>query len=601
MATRQVPERADVARERTWDLESIFADDQAWESAFRDVEQRLGSLRASAGRLSEPAAIAGFLEQRDALVHDFMHVLVYAGLGHATDASDEAAGAREQRSWALYARLGEAIAFAEPELLALGADRLRALPGEHERLRVYAFELQRLLDRAEHLRSAEVEDLLAAVTEPFQTASATSEFLTDSDLEFRPARSEDGGEAEVTQGSWEGYLLEGDRTLRQTTWESYADGYLSVKATLANGLAATVKQNVFLARARRYPSTLEMALAPERLTPAVYRTVTETFRANLGIWHRYWRLRREWLGLDVLRVADLKAPLGDAKLVVPYEEAIELVSEAVAPLGEDYVQALRRGVLEQRWVDVYPTRGKRPGAFSAGSAGTHPFVCMNYTDDLESASVLAHELGHSLHSWHTWRTQPLPYADYSTFVAEVASNFNQALMRAHLFATRGDDRELTLAVIDEAMSNFHRYFFIMPTLARFELELYERVERGEALTAGTMIGLMSDLFEEGYGGEVEIDRDRIGITWAQFPHLFSRFYVFQYTTGISGAHALADGVLAGTPGAAERYVEFLSAGSSLYPLDALRRAGVDLASPAPVEQTFGVLNGLVDRLESLAR
>ena len=442
MATRQVPERADVARERTWDLESIFADDQAWESAFRDVEQRLGSLRASAGRLSEPAAIAGFLEQRDALVHDFMHVLVYAGLGHATDASDEAAGAREQRSWALYARLGEAIAFAEPELLALGADRLRALPGEHERLRVYAFELQRLLDRAEHLRSAEVEDLLAAVTEPFQTASATSEFLTDSDLEFRPARSEDGGEAEVTQGSWEGYLLEGDRTLRQTTWESYADGYLSVKATLANGLAATVKQNVFLARARRYPSTLEMALAPERLTPAVYRTVTETFRANLGIWHRYWRLRREWLGLDVLRVADLKAPLGDAKLVVPYEEAIELVSEAVAPLGEDYVQALRRGVLEQRWVDVYPTRGKRPGAFSAGSAGTHPFVCMNYTDDLESASVLAHELGHSLHSWHTWRTQPLPYADYSTFVAEVASNFNQALMRAHLFATRGDDREL---------------------------------------------------------------------------------------------------------------------------------------------------------------
>src|SRR4051812_9054062 len=218
----------------------MSADAQAWEPAYRDVEGRLGPLRAFAGRLVDTTAIADFLAARDRLTLDFGPVLVYAYLGHAADARDEVAGAREQRAWALYARVRAAVAFAEPELLALGSERLRGLADEDERLGVYAFEFQRLLDRSEHLRSAEVEDLLAAVIEPFQTASATADFLTDSDLRFRPAQARDGSEAEVTQGSWEGYLLESDRSLRQTTWDSYADGYLSIKAGLANSLAAAV-------------------------------------------------------------------------------------------------------------------------------------------------------------------------------------------------------------------------------------------------------------------------------------------------------------------------------------------------------------------------
>jgi len=260
---------------------------------------------------------------------------------------------------------------------------------------------------------------------------------------------------------------------------------------------------------------------------------------------------------------------------------------------------MRRGLTEQRWVDVYPNQGKRMGAYSHGVHGTHPYILMSYNDDIFSMSTLAHELGHSMHSYLTWQSQPLVYADYSLFVAEVASNFNQAMVRAHLLDTN-HDRDFQIAVIEEAMANFYRYFFIMPTLARFELEIHQRIERGEALTADSMIALMADLFQEGYGDEVQVDRARVGSTWCQFStHLYSNFYVYQYATGIAAANALAADILAGKPGAAENYLAFLKAGGSLYPLDALKLAGVDMATPAPVERAFGVLASYVDRLETL--
>jgi oligoendopeptidase F len=271
----------------------------------------------------------------------------------------------------------------------------------------------------------------------------------------------------------------------------------------------------------------------------------------------------------------------------------------MAPLGEEYVSIMRQGLLEQRWVDIYPNKGKRAGAFSMGTVGTHPFIFMSYNDDIFSLSTLAHELGHSMHSYYTRATQPYVYANYGLFVAEVASNFNQALVRAHLLE-RFSERDMQIAIIEEAMANFHRYFFIMPTLARFELAIHERAERGEALTAQVLIDLMADLFSEGYGSEVVVDRERVGSTWMQFStHLYSNFYVYQYATGISGAHALAEGVLREGQPAAERYVQFLKAGSSLYPLEVLNKAGVDLTTPTAVEQTFATLDGYVKRLEGL--
>jgi len=295
--------------------------------------------------------------------------------------------------------------------------------------------------------------------------------------------------------------------------------------------------------------------------------------------------------------------LRDIRIFPIFEGANDVLRAFIAltglkPLGDKYVNTLRQGCLQDRWVDIYPNQGKRQGAFSFGWRGTYPFIMMSYHDDLESMSTLAHELGHSMHSYLARKNQPFVYGDYSLFVAEVASNFNQAMVRANLFKTNSEP-DFQIAVIEEAMNNIHRYFFIMPTLARFELEIHERVERGEGVTADDMIELMADLFSEGYGSEMHIDRQRVGITWAQFGHLYSNFYVFQYATGISAAHALAGRILEGTPDAATNYIKFLSAGSSLYPVDALKLAGVDMSTPEAVERTFAVLAGYVDRLGTL--
>ena len=271
----------------------------------------------------------------------------------------------------------------------------------------------------------------------------------------------------------------------------------------------------------------------------------------------------------------------------------------MAPLGEEYVKVMRNGCLEGRWVDRACNKGKRQGAFSWGMYDTQPFIMMSYTDDVFSLSTLAHELGHSMHSYYTWQNQPYVYGDYSLFVAEVASNFNQAMVRDHVFRIESDPG-LQMALIEETMSNYHRYFFIMPTLARFELEMHERIERGEPVNARTMIDLTASLFKEGYGKEVVIDQDRIGITWAQFGHMYANFYVYQYATGISGANALVNKVLSEGERAAKEYLDFLKTGDSLYSLDALKKAGVDLTRPEPVKAAFQVLSDTVDRLEKLA-
>src|SRR5262249_38413137 len=448
-----------------------------------------------------------------------------------------------------------------------------------------------------HVRSAEVEELLGQARDPFSGASGIHGILTDADLRFAPAHTATGDSIELAQGNVVALLTSPDREVRRTAWEGYADAHLAMQNTMAACLATGVKQDVFIARARRYPSSLEASLSANTIPVEVFHNLIATYRRNLPTWHRYWDLRRRALGLDKLYAYDVKAPLTDKMPDVPFAQSIDWICAGMQPLGDEYVTVMRRGLTEQRWVDVYPNRGKRMGAYSHGVQGTHPYILMSYNDDIFSMSTLAHELGHSMHSYLTWQTQPLVYGDYSLFVAEVASNFNQAMVRAHLLDTYSD-RDFQIAVIEEAMSNFHRYFFVMPTLARFELEIHERVERGEALTADSMTALMADLFQEGYGDEVQVDRARIGSTWCQFStHLYSNFYVFQYATGIAAANALAADILGGKAGAAESYLAFLKPGGSLYPLDRPQLAGGDMTTPAPVDRAFGVLANYVDRLE----
>lgn len=597
---QRVPERAEVPVAYTWDPNSVFPDDAAWEAALADVTARVEQVAAFRGRLAEgPAVLADYLELAEDLLRIAGKVGVYARMFYAVDTADQAAQARVDRAQMLSARLGAALAFGEPELLAIGLENLQRWVSEEPRLSHYGQHFARLALRAEHVRSAEVEELLRQAADPFSAAAATHGVLANADLRFEPARDESGETYEIAQGTINALITHPDRAVRKSAWESYADAHLALKHTMASCLSAGVKQNVFAARARRYSSALEAALAPNYIPLEVFHNLIATFQKHLPIWHRYWALRKRALGLSELHVYDTKAPLTAAPMHVPYQQSLEWVCAGMAPLGEEYVGAMRRGLEQERWVDVYPNRGKRAGAFSMGVPGTHPFIMMSYNDDIFGLSTLAHELGHSMHSYFTRRTQPFVYANYGLFVAEVASNFNQALVRAHLLE-RLSGRDEQIAVIEEAMANFHRYFFIMPTLARFELAIHQRVESGQPLTADYMIGLMADLFAEGYGDEVIVDRERVGSTWMQFStHLYANFYVYQYATGISGAHALAQGILEGRPGAVERYLDFLKAGSSMYPLDVLRHAGVDMTSPEPVEQTFGVMAGYVDRLEAL--
>ena len=602
MATT-LPARSQVDRRFTWDRESVFSDEAGWEQAVETIVARLPDLAEFHGHLGDsPDALADWFDANES-VHRLMgKVIVYTTMAYSVDTGNQAALARVDRARSVAAQLGAATAFALPEMIGIGLPKLREWVGASPRLAHLGHYFDRIEKLQAHIRSAEVEEILNQASDPLATALSVHGVLANTDLKFAPAIGTRGDEHEVAQGTISALLTSPDREVRRTAFENYADAHLAMQHAMAASLAGGVKRDVFYAQARGFQSSLAAALEPSHVPPAVYHNVIKTFRDNVGTWHRYWRVRRKALGLSTLKPYDTRAPVGRSTLNVPYEQAVDWIAEGVEPLGEEYVKTLRRGALEDRWVDVYPNKGKRMGAFSTGVPDTFPFIFMSYNDDIYSMSTLAHELGHSMHSYYARRTQPFIYSNYGLFQAEVASNMHQALVRRHLLATHADPA-FQVAVIEEAMSNFYRYFFIMPSLARLELEIHERVERGGAVTAEYLNNLMADLMMEVYGSEVEVterDRERIGSTWAQFhTHLYSNFYVYQYATGIAGADHLVQRVADGDAKAAESYLAFLKSAGSMYPLEGLQLAGVDMTSPEPVEAAFATLARMVARLEEL--
>jgi oligoendopeptidase F len=507
------------------------------------------------------------------------------------------------RVMGLYAQLKALAAFAEPSMLESG-EILLAWTEKEPRLKRYDHYFDNLLRQKKHSRSAEVEEILGMIEEPFSQTYRTALELTNLEMRFPDAVDSQGQHHTVAQTTLSPTGIQSpDREQRRTSWENYCDTYLSLKNTLASNYIASVKQELFLARARGYKSVLEAKLAPHHMPVEVFYNLLDTFKANLNTWHRYWEIRRRILSVDKLHPYDIWAPIVQNQPVVPYREAIDMICASLAPMGEAYVAVLRRGCLEDGWVDYAPNIGKAKGASCGPGYDTPPFICISYDDTLDAMSALAHELGHAMHIYLMDAYQPHIYNSYfgtSMSVAETVSILHQVLLHAYLLRTRADDPVFQMVLINDALFTYHRYLFITPTLARFELDVHTRAQQGKPLTAEILNDLMAELYAEGYGAAMCDDRKRTAITWAQFMHLYNPFYTSQYSIGISAAHTLAGEIMAGSSRAVENYLSFLKAGTSLYPMDLFDLIGVDIAKPDPIEKAFGILADLVDRLEELA-
>ncbi len=598
--SNQVPERNEIPKEQTWNAESVFESFDAWRTEYDAVREILPDVTPYQGTISSsPEKLAEWMTFSSQVSRRIMKLYFYTSMWLSCDSDNETVKGLQGQVMSLYGQYAAKSAFESPELLAMDEATLRGWVTDHDDLKVYQQHLDDLLRQKAHVRSTDVEEVMGMISEPFGGTGQTRQILTNTDMKFEDASDTDGNSVPITQSNMDNLKGSTDRELRRTAWNNYADSHLDFKNTLAQLYLTSVKQNVMQARVRGYETVLESRLAPYNIPVAVFHNLIDTYKANIPTWHRYWDVRRRALGYDSIHPYDIWAPLTDNGPQVSFEESVDMIASGMQPLGTDYVDTFRAGCLEQRWVDYSVNKGKRQGAFSYGTYDTYPFIMMSFDNTLGAMSTLAHELGHSMHSLNSRRTQPYVYSGYSMFAAEVASNFNQAMVRAHLFE-QGNDRDFELALIQEAMDNLHRYFFIMPTLARFEYEVHTRVENGEPVTPDTLNQIMSDFYAEGYGDTMTDDPTRTGITWAQFNHLYVPYYTFQYATGISAAHALANGILSGDdPQAVDRYLTFLKAGSSDYPINVLSRAGVDMSTPQAVEETFTVLSGLVDRLESL--
>jgi oligoendopeptidase F len=593
--------RSKVPKNQTWNAESVFASPDEFEVEVRSILEHLPAIKAFQGHLGDsPDTFIEAMNAMESLAQRAAKVQVYATMSSAVDATDQQAAAMNGRATSALAQVSAATSFVDPELLSIGKTKLSGWVQNDPRMNLYGHYFDDVFRKQAHVRSAEVEELLGMLRDPFISTRNTTNMLANADFKFKPARDSQRKKIELTQSTYNSILGGTDRRARRTAWKHYNDKYLEFKNTLAGNLATSIKQTVFQVKARNFNSSLEATLFNGNVPMEMFHNLIDIFRKNLPLWHRYWRVRRKALGVKTLHPYDVWAPLNTKKHKVPFAQAVDWICEGLAHMGDEYVRVMRRGCLEDRWVDWSPNAGKRQGAFSTRvPKDTHPFIMMSYTDSIGSMSTLSHELGHSMHAYYASRAQPMFYSLYPSIIAETASNLNQAMTRAYLLE-HNPNKSFQIALLEEAMGNFHRYFFVMPTLARFELETHQRVENGHALTADSMIELMADLFSEGFGGEMNLDRERVGITWGTFTtHLYIDFYSFQYAIGISAANAITKRILSGAPGAAEDHLNFLEAGSSKPPMEVFEIAGVDMTSTQPIEDAFEVLAGYIDRLETL--
>ena len=602
MTENTLPKRHEIPTELTWDLTLVYERDEDWERDFKLVEDKIAPLSAMQGTLHNGWSLLNTLQSQDEAGKVLGRLYSYASLKRSEDNANAEAQGRVERVKMLSTRLASAAAFIEPEILELDEPVLQGFINEEDGLKLYEYYLQKLQRRRAHIRSAEVEDVLAQAYEATSAPSTVYKMFGDADLKFPNVLDKDGNEHELTHGRYIKFLESSDRTLRENGFKAMHGEYAKWRNTLAANLTGVVKSHVFSARVRHYDSALHAALDPDEIPTEVYTNLISSVRERLPVLHRYLRLRKKLLGLDELQMWDLYVPMVEnVEKEISYAQAETAVKNSLQPMGEDYNRVLDKA-FSSRWIDVMENEGKTSGAFSNGSYTTPPYILLNWQDNLNNAFTLTHELGHSLHSYYTRETQPYVYAGYTIFVAEVASTLNEALLTQHLQreAREKGDKALQLSLLNSYAERFRTTLFRQTMFAEFELMIHSLNERGEALTADGMSELYKSLNEDYYGAEVEID-DAVAIEWARIPHFYYDFYVYQYATGISAAAALSKQVLEEGEPAVERYINFLRGGGSDTSINLLRGAGVDMATPQPIHQALDVFDSVIAQMEELAK
>ena len=595
--TTTIRKRAEIPVEDTWALEDLYATDEVWEQELATLAEDEKALTSFAGKLGESAEnLYGYMEKTEAVNAKAELLANYCMRKADQDTREAAYQAMVGKFMSAIVGLSAATSFETPEIMAISDETLDGFYASYPALERYRRYLTDLRRRKEHVLSPAEEKLLAAAGEMAQAPDNIYGMFADADITFPDAVDGEGKVHPLNQGTFVPYESSPDRVLRKSAYENLYHGFAKFKNTAAATLNAQNKQLKFFAEARKYPNAFEASLDRTNVPTSVYLNLIEAVHKNFDKMHRYVRLRKKLLGVDELHFYDVYTPLvADVDKKIPYAQAKETIYDALAPLGDDYRKVLREG-FDNRWIDVYQNEGKRSGAYSAGAA-VHPYVLMNYSGTLDSQFTLAHEMGHALHSYYSNKTQNPIDADYVIFVAEVASTCNEALLMEYLLGKTTDKKERAY-LINHFLEQFKSTLYRQTMFAEFELNIGRMVAEGKTLTADELCAEYRRLNEAYFGPDMIVD-DEIAMEWARIPHFYYNYYVFQYATGYSAAIALSRKILAEGEPAVKDYLKFLSGGCSKSPIDLLKGAGVDMTTPAPVEEALQLFGTLLDEMESL--
>ncbi|MGG5462017.1 oligoendopeptidase F [Clostridium sp. B9] len=594
---KKLRQRAEIPECDKWRIDKIYKNPEAWNEDLKELKEKAPALKEFEGKLNDKENLKSFLKLNEELSRKLGKLYVYAHMRSHEDTGNSEMQALVNKIDPYSAEFSSYTAYFVPEILSLEDGTIEKFINEDEDLKVYKIFFDKILKEKPHILSKEVEGVLASVSDCLGAAESIYSMLTNADMTFGEITDETGAKVELSEGNYSSFIKSKDRRVREEAFKLLFGTYKKYGNTLATSLASSIKNLVFESKVRKYNSSLEASLKPNDIPVEVYYNALKTVDDNLKSLHRYVSIKKKLLNLDEIHMYDLYVPVIEAeKDHLEYKDAIDLVEEGLKPLGKEYLDIFNEGINEG-WIDVYENKGKRGGAYSWGSYDTMPYVLLNYNYELNDASTLAHEMGHSIHSYYTRKTQPYIYGDYSLFCAEVASTTNEILLIHHLIE-KETDKNKKLYLINQELEQIRTTVFRQLMFADFELKTHEAIEKGDSLTSEDLCKIWMDINKKYFGEEMIVDEE-IAIEWARIPHFYSDFYVYQYATGYAAAASFANSILKDGEKAVEKYKEFLKAGGSMYPIDTLKSAGVDMTTSKPLEDTLKRFSELLDMLEEI--